>query len=166
MNPIDLLSRYAHVLTATVFVGGAVFLRAVLNPTLEDGADPAFDDHRAAVREGVRRRWMTWVGAATLVLIASGLWNYLAVSLPRHKGDGPYHALMGVKMLLALVAFFLAAALSGRSAKLQPIRDGWRTSGAVLVLTLAGVVFVGSYLKMRGVPADLKPVADPSAAAT
>ena len=149
---IDLLSRYVHVVTAIVMFGGAVFLRAVLKPAMEVGADPAFDDSRAALGEAVRSRWAKFVAVGTLLLLASGLWNYLAVAAPKHKGDGPYHALMGVKMLLALVAFFLSAALSGRSAKLAAVRDNWRTSGAVLIVVLAAVVFIGSYLKMRGVP--------------
>lgn len=152
MNLLDLLSRYAHVVTAIVLAGGAVFLRLILHPAFDDGADPAFDDSRASLRETVRRRWAKFVAGGTLVLLASGLWNYLAVSLPRHRGDGPYHALMGTKILLALAAFFLAAALSGRSAKLAGIRERWRLSGGLLLVLLAVIVLIGSYLKLRGVP--------------
>ena len=152
MDVVDLISRYVHVGTAIWLAGGAVFLRLVLKPAMEVGADPAFDDSRAALGEAVRAKWAKLVALGTLLLLASGLWNYLMVSLPKHKGDGPYHALMGVKMLLAFIAFFLSAALSGRSEKLAKIRDNWRVTGGMLVLLLAAVVFIGSYLKMRGVP--------------
>ena len=157
MSVIDLISRYLHVTTAIWMAGGAVFLRLVLQPALETGADPAFDDSRAELGESVRRRWARFVAIGTLLLLSTGLWNYLAVAAPRHKGDGLYHGLMGGKMLLAFVAFFLAAALSGRSEKLAGIRRHWRVSGAVLLTCLAVVVLIGSYLKMRGTVTLLAP---------
>ena len=48
-----------------------------------------------------------------LLFIVSGFYNF-ARAIPGHKGDGLYHALMGTKILLALLLFAISSALVGR----------------------------------------------------
>lgn len=148
MNIVEFLSRYAHVLTAIVLAGGAIFLRFVLLPAV-DGTEL-----KEPLHERVRPKWSKFVAIGILVLIVTGFYNYIVVEIPIRKaaGDKIYHMILGFKMLLAFVAFFLASALSGKSAKLQPLRDNWRATGGFLVLLLAIIVGIGSFLKVRGVP--------------
>lgn len=148
MDIVEFVSRYAHVLTAIVLAGGAMFLRFVLLPAV-DGTEL-----KEPLHERVRPKWAKFVAIGTLVLIVTGFYNYIVVEIPIRKaaGDKIYHMILGFKMLAAFTAFFLAAALSGKSAKLQPLRDNWRTTGGLLVLLLLIVVGIGSYLKVRGVP--------------
>ena len=54
--------------------------------------------------------------------LLSGFYNYLAVSVPKHQGDRAYHGLMGTKIILAFIVFFLASVLVGRSARFEPLR--------------------------------------------
>ena len=49
-----------------------------------------------------------------LLFIVSGFYNF-ARAIPGHKGDGLYHALLGTKILLALILFAISSALVGRS---------------------------------------------------
>ena len=146
VDPIALSSRWAHVLGAVVLLGGAVFSRYVLLPLV--AAEP--EEEQARWHGLVRSKWAKFVGICTLVLLVSGFYNYLVVSVPQHKGDGLYHGLMGAKMLLAFAVFFFAAALSGKARALDRIRARrklWMT--ATVVMGTAAVMIAG-YLKMRG----------------
>lgn len=143
---VEFIVRYAHVLTAILLAGGAMFLRFVLLPAIDD------TELKQPLHERVRPKWAKLVGIGILILIVTGFYNYLVVQRPLHKGDGIYHMFMGFKMLMAFVAFFLASALSGRSPKLQPLRDNWRATGGLLILILAAIIGIGSFLNVRGEP--------------
>lgn len=146
MIVVEFLSRYAHVLTAVFLAGGALFLRFVLQPTVEG------TDIKESLHERLRPKWAKIVGIGIGILIVTGFYNYIAIEIPRHKGDGLYHMLLGFKMLAAFMAFFLASALTGRAAKLQKLRDNWPATGGLLALLLVFVIGIGSFLKVRGVP--------------
>ncbi|MCA9080768.1 MAG: hypothetical protein KDA58_09430, partial [Planctomycetaceae bacterium] len=106
--PMDVTARFLHVIVAVLLVGGAMFTRFVLM----HAAESLPDDAHAQLKEQVANRWRRIVMAGTLILLITGFYNYLIVTMPKHQGDGQYHMLMGIKMLLAFVVFFLAAALS------------------------------------------------------
>ena len=58
-------------------------------------------------------------------------------------------------MLIALVIFFLASALVGRSKTFEPMRaqrGKWLT---IIVLLAAIVVAISGFVKVRGVPSNL-----------
>jgi uncharacterized membrane protein len=144
---LDVISRIVHVSTAIVLVGGSVFSVLVVHPTLA-----AMDEEqRAAVGATLVGRWKRWVHLGILLFLASGIYNYLQ-AIPAHKGDGPYHALLGTKMLLALVVFFLASALVGRSSGLQRIRDSRRFWTIVMVALAFVIVAISGFTKVRGIP--------------
>jgi len=150
MDPLTLLLRWAHVLAAIVALGGILFARFAVVPAAEElGRDTA--DRLDA---GIRRRWLPWVIGAITLLLASGLTNY--VLLIRRVKDAPelwggdwlrqtgYHALFGVKFLLALAVFYLVSALVGRGAGTQWIRDARRQWLSVAIgLGVAAVLISG-----------------------
>ncbi|TWU05667.1 hypothetical protein Pla52nx_005266 [Stieleria varia] len=150
MLPIDIVSRVLHVLTAIMLLGGSIFTLLVLLPS----AKTLSDESHQQLASAVGGRWKRLVHVGILLLLATGLYNYVrAVSL--HKGDSLYHALLGTKMLLALAVFFLASALVGRSKKLQPIRDQRKRWITVVVLMGIAIVAISGFVKVRGVPAGL-----------
>src|SRR5262245_49411182 len=142
--PLDVLSRWVHVGTAIVVLGGSFFLRVVLMPA----AAALPEAEHAALRGRLMTTWRRVVSLGITLFLLSGLYNYLAVAVPRHRGDGLYHALMGTKILLALVVFFLASALVGRSKTFEGIRRSNRRCLAVAVSLGFVIVAISGYLKV------------------
>jgi len=133
------VSRWVHVGTAIVLVGGAVFQRFVLLPAARALSE---DDHQQ-LRERVMMRWKKFVMAGITLLLVTGFYNYLAV-----KHEPRYHMFMGIKILLALGVFFIASALTGRSAGLAAIRrDAPKWLGVLIGLAFL-VVAIAGYLKV------------------
>ena len=157
MEIIDVISRIIHVGTAITLVGGSVFTAFVLMPS----AKQLSDESHLQLAALVKSRWKRFVHVGILLFLISGLYNYVR-AIPLHKGDGLYHALIGTKMILALVLFFIAAALVGRSEKLEPIRQNKEKWIKGLVLLAAIIVAMSGFVKVRGVPTS---AATPSIAA-
>src|SRR5262249_9309946 len=141
------LFRWLHVGTAIVLLGGSVCLRFVVLPAAERLTTEASE----ALRDRVHAIWKLFVHAAVALLLLSGLYNYLAVMVPRHGGDGLYHALMGTKILLALAAFFLVEALVGRAAAFEGLRQKSKTWLGIVILLGAVIVAISGFLNVRGV---------------
>ncbi len=158
---VSLLSRWVHVGFAIVLLGGSFFIRFVLTPA----AEQLPDQEHAAFRERILVRWKGIVMLGIAMLMVSGFYNYLVVALPQHRGDRLYHPVMGTKILLAFGVFFLASALTGRSAALEPIRRNRKWWLTVLILLATAVVALGGFLKVAcpptlppAVASDLLPV--------
>ena len=131
---LALVLRWMHIVPAVVAGGATIFARIALIPALT--ALP--EAQRQQVKQNIDRRWRVVVMASITLLIASGLANYVLYQAPAHTGQALYHALFGVKFVLALAVFFLASALSGRSAALSSIR----ANGAFWTAMAAGLVIV------------------------
>lgn len=145
------LSRLVHVGTAIILVGGSAFMLLVLLPAADQIDDAEHDKLSAAV--GARWKWIVQLGI--LLFLITGLYNYW---IANHQGDGLYHALVGTKIILALVVFFIASALVGRSAKLEWLRRNRATWLKVLVVLAAIIVGISSFVKVRATPElDLPP---------
>jgi uncharacterized membrane protein len=145
--PVDLLSRWVHVGTAIVLVGGSVFMRYVLLPS----AEQIPDDAHAALRGHVLGRWRKFVMIGIALFLLSGFYNYFR-AMPAHRGDGLYHGLVGGKILLSFAVFFLASALVGRSPAFEPLRQARKKWLAVLILLSAAVVALGGAAKVAAKP--------------
>jgi uncharacterized membrane protein len=153
MDPVTLLLRLAHVLAAIAALGGLLFARFAFVPAAEElGAETADRLHA-----GVRRRWFPWVIGAITLLLASGLANYVLL-MRRVKaapelwggdwmGQTGYHALFGVKFLLAMIVFYLASGLVGRGAGTQWIRDARKQWLSVTVGLGVAVVLISGWMR-------------------
>jgi uncharacterized membrane protein len=160
---IAIISRWVHVGTAIVILGGSVFMRFVLMPA----AAQLPEDQHQALRERMMSRWRKFIMIGIALFLLSGFYNYIAVAIPAHKGDGRYHMLMGIKILIAFAVFFLASALVGRSKGLEPIRQNSRRWLLINILLASATVAIGGYLKvaLKGTtPAAEPAVAAPEAA--
>ncbi len=112
---VQLASRVLHILGAIVLVGGLFYIRTVLAPT---GVEACFAGRRAV--------WARWVGVATILLLVTGIYNFLVIN-NQVKADGEqleptYHMLFGIKFLLGLLVMFLAAMLAGKTAVAEKFR--------------------------------------------
>jgi uncharacterized membrane protein len=154
---IMLASRILHILGAIILVGGLFYLRAVVAPaaapTDAAGPDRQFGGRRAA--------WAMWVGIATLLLLVTGLWNYLQMIRMHEKLAPSYHMMAGIKILAGLALFFLAALLAGRSAAAQALRQRfrfWLTTCLILgILTVVLGSVLRTYPRVQKVDAPAEP---------
>ncbi len=141
---LDVLSRITHVATAITLIGGSVFMGLVLMPIAQQ---KLAEDSLAKLFEGVIGRWKRFVHGGVLLFLLSGFYNY-ARAVPNHQGDGLYHALIGTKMILALVVFFLAAGLVGRSKNLAFLRENRRKYTLLLVMVAAVIVAISGFARV------------------
>lgn len=152
---VDTVSRVVHVGTAIALVGGTVFMRFVLHPAAKELSDAEHDKLRA----GVIARWKRFVHAGILLFVVSGFYNYFR-QMPNHKGDGLYHMLVGTKMLLGFVVFFLASALVGRSKAFEAMRQQRAKWLSIIVLLAFVIVAISGFVKVR----KFQPAVAPAAA--
>ncbi len=121
-----------HVLAATVWVGGQLVLAGLIGTVRGLGADAP---KRVAAAFG-RLSW-----PAYWLLIATGVWNYLAID---HAGaSATWNAVFGVKMLCVVVAgvgsYLHTKASTPRA---RGVWAGLGTLGSILALVL-GVAIAG-----------------------
>ncbi len=142
-SPDALIMRWLHVLGAVVLLGAGIFTRLVLMPSAATLPDAQHEQLRTAIRS----RWSKLVHVLVLVLLVTGFYNYLVANKGAHSGQGQYHMLMGIKILLAFVVFALVSFLAGKTSlaqKLQVNAKLWLTLTIVLGIV---IVFIGGYLK-------------------
>jgi uncharacterized membrane protein len=152
--PLLLLLRYMHILGAIALMGGTIFMRFALRPSVI-GLDTAA---RQSLHDQVRSRWARFVMLASGLILISGVTNLALAGrysfepvLGMEKG---YHMVVGIKFLLALPIFFIAATLSGRSnlaRRFQSNTEMWMNVNLALALVM---VLIGGYL--RYLPRQLK----------
>ena len=157
MGALYLVSRITHVGTAIIAVGGMFFIRFVLMPAAT--ATLADADHEK-LRARVMATWKRVVHISILLFLLSGGINYTRVILEKtHKGDA-YHPLIGTKIILAFVIFFIASALVGRSAKFEPMRKNSKKWITVNLALAAVIIIISGYLRLmppKSVPAQSAP---------
>ena len=140
---VQLLSRWLHITAAVAAGGGAIFMKFALHPATETLPG----DTRAELREAVRSRWAKVVHTAIAVLLLTGLFNFMLI-VKRYDVPKGYHAVFGVKFLLAMAIFFFGSVLVGRgelAKKLRAAAGKWLT---VLVVLLLGLLLASSTLKI------------------
>lgn len=145
---VPLVSRILHIVGAVILVGGIAYLRKVVAPAAVPGEGDPVD----RLYSGRRAAWARWVGIATGLLLATGVINTVLVMKTYPNLPGGYHAMLGTKILLALVVMFLAAILAGTTPaalELRKATKGWLT--VALVAGLA-VIIVASTLRLFHMP--------------
>lgn len=151
-----LTSRVLHVLGSIVLLGGIFYLLAVVAPrVVASGGRPNADAWFA----GNRAAWAKWVGIATAVLLVTGLFNFVMI-VKANQIATSYHMLGGIKILVALVIFFFAAILAGKTALAERFREKMKFWLTVTMLVGLVIVVIGSV--MRSYPREPKPTSGPA----
>lgn len=143
MYVVQLLSRIGHILGAIILVGGLFYIRHVVRPASASHGTPSSD----ALFGGSRAGWARWVGITTALLLATGVLNYVLITKQHERLASSYHMLIGMKMLLALAVFLLAALLAGRTAMADSLRQRWRTWLSLCLLLAIVTAAFGSVLR-------------------
>ena len=130
VNPIAVFFRILHIFSAITLLGGVLAWRFAAIPAESTLAN----ETRAKLGNAAAAAWRPWVLFAVAGLLVSGLWNFL------HKtGLTPvYHAIFGIKVLLALHVF-AAAILAARpdNARRKRQLTGVVVSGVIIVILSA-----------------------------
>jgi uncharacterized membrane protein len=135
------ISRMLHILGAVIIGGGLFYIRTILSPT---GVEACFAGRRVV--------WARWVGFATLLLLVSGIYNFIVI-LNQSKAPGgtplspTYHMLFGIKTLLALVVMFVAAILAGRTAAAERARANMRMWLNIGWMCVLAIIALGAMLR-------------------
>jgi uncharacterized membrane protein len=143
------VSRVLHILGAIILVGGLFYIWAVVSapnlpaPTGEQTGDVSAVDRYFG---GRRATWAKWIGFASLIILATGLWNFISM-VTANKLHFTYHMLGTLKIVLALVLMMLAALLAGRTAAADSLRQKWRFWITAAVLIGVITVTVGSVMR-------------------
>jgi uncharacterized membrane protein len=142
--------RWAHILAAMVAVGGLFYARFGLLPAMQ----VLDEETRDKLHDGIRKRWLPWVIGSITLLLASGLANFLLFNDAAQAWDDgtwmkstKYHALFGVKFLLALGVFYFASGLVGRgegTAWMRANRGKWLS---VTLAMAVAVVLVSGWMR-------------------
>ncbi len=133
--------RSLHLLAAMTAVGGTVFMARALLPA----ADTLPDDAHQKLRQAVRSRWVLPLHLSITVLMLTGLYNIATISMTSAVPSW-YHMTFGVKVLLALVIFYIAISLMGRSAAAERMRQNMGQWLKVNLALAVAVVFLSSML--------------------
>lgn len=154
LDVVQIVSRWLHITAAVTAGGGALFMKLALHPAVES-LPPEMRD---AVRSAVRARWAKVVMISIAVLLATGLYNLVVILQTYDLKGTPYHAIFGMKFLLAIAIFFLASVLVGRSEMAQKARQNagyWLT-----VLTAMLLVLLALSAVLKNLPHKAKHVQD------
>jgi uncharacterized membrane protein len=139
---VMLLSRILHILGAIILVGGIFYLCTIVAPTVANpngNVDQQFGGRRGA--------WAMWVGIATMLLLVTGLWNYMQIIKVNERMASSYHMIAGLKMLAGIALFLLAALVAGRSPVAEMMRQRMRFWLNVCLLVGIVTVVLGSVLR-------------------
>jgi len=149
---IPLLMRWTHIFSACIALGGPFFVRFVLLPAASAVLDEA--THKA-LRERVNATWRFIIYLVVTLFLLSGTYNFTTLILgwggghpwPLGEYKAAYHALFGLKVMLALWVFFLASALAGRSKALAFFRNNARLWLSVLIVCLLVIMMMSNALR-------------------
>ncbi len=155
-NLLLLTMRVLHILSSIILLGGIFYLLLVVAPRIVASGGRADADTWFA---GNRAAWAKWVGIATAVLFVTGLFNFVT-NVTTYKLVPSYHMFGTLKILLALVVFFFAAILAGKTALAESFREKMKFWLTVTMLVGLVIVIIGSV--MRSYPRELKPVNGPA----
>ena len=143
MSTLAIVLRFLHIAPAVVTGGATIFARIALLPALASLPEA----ERVRVKDTIDRRWRVVVMVCVTLLLVSGIANFVIYQAPVHKGQPLYHALFGVKFLAAMVVFFLASALSGRSKALAGIRTNSRLWVGVAATLVVAIILISTVLR-------------------
>jgi uncharacterized membrane protein len=136
---VHVLFRFIHISSVIALLGGFLYGRQVLVPTLN------------ALPEGVRleaagraqRKYRSTLYTLLFLIVGSGLYNLLAG--PKHTYG--YHMWFGIKMLL--VAHIVSAAILWATSPYGDVAVAGKSKHRLLSVTISGliVVFISAYLR-------------------
>lgn len=124
------LMRWLHLTSVVTLAGGILYARFVIAPS-ENFLPP---DARVKLDEAAARHFRPVVYASMVGLVISGLFNYMI-----KPGHSPlFHALFGIKILLALHVFSVAILISQPGNKRRNRQMVGAAISSLIIILIAG----------------------------
>ncbi len=136
-------SRWIHLASVIVAVGGTVFMRLIVHPTASQVLPPEVGSQFGPT---LVRRWSRALHTCIALILITGIYNTV-VQFPLHKGQPIYHSLWGVKVILALFLFFIAIAIMGKSPAFEGLRKKRPMWMGVNIALAAVIVLLSNLLR-------------------
>jgi hypothetical protein len=92
------------------------------------------------------KKWKLLLHPPIILFLVSGMYNYLVVTRFLHEDQALYHALFGVKFLLALVVFALYIVLTSTMKWSEGLREK-NILWVLLVLLVTAIVAIAGTMK-------------------
>ena len=141
------ISTLVHVIFGFFIAGAALFQWRAVHPAVTSEAGSA------EVQESIRTHWAPVVRVGIVVLLVTGLYQFMEVGLDKATAQkeagaagASYHMLFGIKFLLAMGVFFIASAMVGRSEALAGIRKSASTWLGLSTLFVIGIIVISRML--------------------
>lgn len=138
---IHLITRFLHIGSIVLLLGGVAYARLVVSPALSGlGNETALQVAKASAQ-----RFRTLLYSLLAVIVLSGFYNYFTYSGPRHTPA--YQTWFGIKFLLVL--HVLATAVLWSTAPYRDAADLSKSRRRLLSLTISGfaIVLISAYLR-------------------
>jgi uncharacterized membrane protein len=136
---LHIVSRFIHISSVIFLLGGIVYARQVLVPTLN--ALP--EDVRTEAAEQTQSRFRTTLYLLLVLIVGSGLYNFFTG--PKH--GQAYQVWFGIKILL--VAHIVAAAILWGASPYGDVTIDGKAKRRLLSIVISGilVVAISAYLR-------------------
>lgn len=145
LDVVTLVLRWLHIVAAMALVGGTL-MYLMVHRQLRDLNN---DD----ILQRFARPWAPVVHGSIAVLLITGFINFYRLVIAQGVKALPYHPIFLIKLILALIIFFVASAITGRSPGFADLRA---KPGKVLTIAVVmGIVIVllsGLLSQIRTVP--------------
>jgi amino acid transporter len=159
---ILLISRVLHTASAAIILGGLAYLKQVVAPLAEGS-----NDRDEALYRGRRTAWARLVMICTALLLLSGFFNLYTIMVGNEDLPPTYHMLFGIKFLLAMFVFFVAAGTAGASPMAVNMRASLHQWLSLALLATMLIFVLGAAMRTYDkVPRQFDEPAEPIAAAS
>ncbi|MBV9669549.1 MAG: hypothetical protein JOZ43_01215 [Acidobacteriales bacterium] len=138
---LHIISRFIHIASVILLLGGVAYARQVLVPSLNGLPDDLRKQAANIAQDRFRRTLYTLL----MLIIVSGFYNFFTYAGPRHSRD--YQIWFGVKMLL--VAHILATSILWATSRYGDIAVSGKTGRRAASLTIAGLIIVAISAYLR-----------------
>lgn len=135
------LSRFIHISSVILLLGGIAYARQVLVPVL----NVLPEDKRMQAAAGSQLRYRNTLFTLLALIVISGLYNFLAYEGPKHSQG--YQIWFGIKMLL--VAHILVTAILWALSPYGDVEFAGKSKHRLISIGAAGftVVLISAYLR-------------------
>jgi len=138
---VHLVSRFTHIFSVILFLGGLVYSGQVLRPIL----NTLPEDLRMQAAAGAQLRHRKVLYTLLGLILLSGFYNFLAYAGPKHTQS--YQIFFGIKMLL--VAHMLSSAILWATSPYGDITIAGKGKHRLLSIGVSGIIIVliSAYLR-------------------